>query len=185
MPKRRKEPSQTWKTFLTNHVGQLVSIDFFTVPTLQLRVLFVFVVLAHERRCVLHFNVTEHPAAEWTAQQIIEAFPENAAPRYLIRDRDRTYGGHFRNRVHGMGIEEVLTAAKSPWQKSIRRAADWKYSAGVPQPRRRARGEASQMAFEKILPVLHRLEDSFVPEERHAKSTGHSITGNGKYCWDP
>jgi putative transposase len=87
MPRHRKEPSQTWKTFLTNHVGQLVSIDFFTVPTLRLKVLFVFVVLAHERRRVLHFNVTQHPTAEWTAQQIIEAFPEDAAPRYLIRDR--------------------------------------------------------------------------------------------------
>ena len=79
MPQRRKEPSQTWKTFLSNHIGQLVSIDFFTVPTLQLRVLFVFVILAHERRRVLHFNVTEHPTAEWTAQQIIEAFPEDVA----------------------------------------------------------------------------------------------------------
>ena len=116
MPKQGKEPSQTWKTFLTNHVGQLVSIDFFTVPTLQLKVLFVFVVLAHERRRVLHFNVTEHPTAEWTAQQIIEAFPEDATPRYLIRDRDGVYGSHFRNRLHGMGIKEVLTAAQSPWQ---------------------------------------------------------------------
>jgi putative transposase len=116
MPKQRKDPSQTWKTFLTNHVGQLVSIDFFTIPTLQLRLLFVFVVLAHERRRVLHFNVTQHPTAEWTAQQIIEAFPEDAVPRYLIRDRDGVYGGHFRNRVQGMGIQEVLTAAQSPWQ---------------------------------------------------------------------
>ena len=95
MPKRHKEPSQTWKTFLSNHVGQLVSIDFFTVPTLQLKVLFVFVVLAHERRRVLHFNVTEHPTAEWRAQQIIEAFPEETAPRYLIRDRDGVYGRYF------------------------------------------------------------------------------------------
>jgi putative transposase len=116
MPKQRKDPSQTWKTFLTNHVGQLVSIDFFAVPTLQLRVLFVFFVLAHERRRVLHFNVTQHPTAEWTAQQIIESFPEEAVPRYLIRDRDGVYGSHFRNRVQGMGIQEVLTAAQSPWQ---------------------------------------------------------------------
>src|SRR2546427_9392724 len=116
MPKRPKEPSQTWKTFLNYHVGQLVSIDFFTVPTLQLRVLFVFVVLAHQRRRVLHFNVTEHPTAEWAAQQIVEAFPEDTAPRYLIRDRDGIYGGHFRNRVQGMGIAEVLTAPRSPWQ---------------------------------------------------------------------
>jgi putative transposase len=87
MPKQRKNPSQTWKTFLTNHIGQLVSVDFFTVSTLQLKVLFVFVILAHERRRVLHFNVTEHPTAEWTAQQLIEAFPEDTALRYLIRDR--------------------------------------------------------------------------------------------------
>src|SRR5499425_3234414 len=105
MPKRNREPSQTWKTFLSNHVGQLVSIDFFTVPTLQLRVLFVFVVLAHERRRVLHFNVTEHPTAAWTAQQLVEAFPEDAAPRYLIRDRDRIYGDEFRKQVEVLGIK--------------------------------------------------------------------------------
>src|SRR3989441_4253376 len=116
MPKKRTGPSQTWKTFLANHIGQLVSIDFFTVPTLQLRVLFVFIVLAHHRRRMLHFNVTEHPTAEWTAQQIIEAFPEDAAPRYLLRDRDGVYGGHFQNRLQGIGIKEVLTAAQSPWQ---------------------------------------------------------------------
>jgi putative transposase len=118
MPRRRKQPSQTWKSFLSNHVGHLVSIDFFTVPTIQLRVLFVFVVLAHERRRVLHFNVTEHPTAEWTAQQMIEAFPDDCAPKYLIRDRDGVYGNHFRNRVAGLGIQEVLTAAQSPWQNS-------------------------------------------------------------------
>jgi hypothetical protein len=129
MPKRRKKPSQTWKTFLTNHVGQLVSIDFFTVATVQFRVLFVFVVLAHERRRLVHFNVTEHPTAEWTAQQIIEAFPEDAAPRYLLRDRDGVYGRHFRNRVEGMGIQEVLTAAES-LAKSIRRTPYRKYSSG-------------------------------------------------------
>ena len=86
------------------------------MPTLQLKVLSVFVILAHERRRVVHFNVTEHPTAEWTAQQIIEAFPEDTAPRYLIRDRDGVYGIHFRKRVQGMGIQQVLTAARSPWQ---------------------------------------------------------------------
>jgi putative transposase len=116
MPKQDTKPSQTWKTFLTNHFGYLVSIDFLTVPTLQLRVLFVFIALAHKRRRVLQFNVTEHPTAEWTAQQIIEAFPEDAAPRYLMRDRDGVYGHYFRTRVEGMGITEVLTAARSPWQ---------------------------------------------------------------------
>src|SRR5712664_1376059 len=116
MPKRSGPPFQTWRAFLTNHVQDLVSIDFFAVPTVRLRVLFVLVVLAHQRRRVLHFNVTEHPTAEWSAQQIVEAFPEDTAPRYLIRDRDGIYGGHFRTRVQGMGIAEVLTAARSPWQ---------------------------------------------------------------------
>jgi hypothetical protein len=83
-----RPPSQTWKTFLRNHIGQMVSIDFFTVPTVTMRVLFVFLVLEHRRRQVLHFNVTEHPTADWTSQQIVEAFADRDAPRYLIRDRD-------------------------------------------------------------------------------------------------
>ena len=89
LPKRRMPPSQTWRTFLTNHVRDLVSLDFFTVPTARLRVLFVLVVLAHHRRRVVHFNVTEHPTAHWTAQQIVDAFPDDTAPSYLLRDRDQ------------------------------------------------------------------------------------------------
>ena len=116
LPKRRTPPSQTWRTFLTNHVRDLVSIDFFTVPTAHLRVLFVLVVLAHHRRRVLHFNVTERPTAAWTAQQIVDTFPEDTAPLYLLRDRDKVYGDSFRQRVKGMRIREVLTAAHSPWQ---------------------------------------------------------------------
>jgi putative transposase len=116
MPKRRPEPSQTWRTFLANHFLDLVSIDFFTVPTARFRVLFVLVVLAHRRRRVVHFNVTEHPTAQWTAQQLVDAFPDESAPAYLIRDRDGVYGQPFRHRVKGMGIEEVLTSPQSPWQ---------------------------------------------------------------------
>src|SRR6266436_258984 len=116
MPKRSTAPSQTWRTFLDNHVRDLVSIDFFTVPTARLRVLFVFIVLLHERRRVIHFNITEHPTAAWTAQQMIEAFPEDQTPRYLVRDRDGIYGEYFQHRVRGMGIREVRTAPQSPWQ---------------------------------------------------------------------
>jgi transposase InsO family protein len=94
----------------------MVSIDFFTVPTVTLRVLFVFVVLEHRRREVLHFNVTDHPTAAWTAQQIVEAFADRDAPRYLIRDRDGVYGNEVPLRIASLGIEEVLTAARSPWQ---------------------------------------------------------------------
>jgi putative transposase len=116
MPKVRNPPSQTWRTFLDNHFRELVSIDFLTVPTATFRVLYVLVVLAHDRRRVVHFNVTKHPTAAWTAQQMIEAFPDETAPRFLLRDRDQIYGEEFRRRVAGMRIEEVMTAPHSPWQ---------------------------------------------------------------------
>jgi transposase InsO family protein len=122
MPKRRPSPPQTWRTFLANHVRDLVSIDFFAVPTAGWRVLFVLVVLAHHRRRVLHFNMTEHPTAAWTAQQIVEAFPDDTAPSYLLRDRDHVYGHAFQHRVKGMGIREVLTAPQSSWQNPF---AEW------------------------------------------------------------
>jgi len=112
----RKPPSQTWRTFLDNHVKDIVAIDFFTVPTATFRILFAFVVLRHDRRHVVHFNVTAHPTAEWTAQQVIEAFPFDEVPRFLIRDRDSIYGAVFRNRVNHMNIEEVVCAPRSPWQ---------------------------------------------------------------------
>jgi hypothetical protein len=110
MPKKGRKPIQTWTTFLRNHVGQLVPIDFFTVATIRLRVMYVFIVLAHDRRRVVHFNVTEHPTAVWAAQQIIEAFPEDRAPRFMVRDRDGIYGESFRSRVQGMSIEEIRIA---------------------------------------------------------------------------
>src|SRR5215813_12859173 len=112
----RRPPTQTWKTFLHNHIGQMVSIDFLTVPTATMRVLFVFIVLEHRRRQGLHFNVAEHPTAAWTSQQLVEAFADRDAPRYLIRDRDSIYGDDVRLRITSMGIEEVLTAPRSPWQ---------------------------------------------------------------------
>src|SRR2546425_1044046 len=93
----RRPPSQTWRTFLTNHAAALGSIDFFTVQTITGRVLFIFVVLLHHRRRVVHFNITEHPTAAWTAQQVIDAFPHDTAPRWVLRDRDATYGEAFRH----------------------------------------------------------------------------------------
>ena len=114
--RRDGPPSQTWRTFLTNHVGQLVSVDFFVVPTLTCRVLFVFLVLAHERRQIVHVNVTAHPTAAWTAQQFRNAFPWDTAPRFLLRDRDGTYGPAVRACLKAMEIEEVLSAPQSPWQ---------------------------------------------------------------------
>ena len=118
MVRSRRPPSQTWHTFLENHLTQLVSIDFFTVPTLRFQVLYVFLVLAHDRRRILHFNVTAHPTAEWTGQQLREAFPFGQLPRYLLRDRDAIFGKDFREQVRDMGIREVLSAPRSPWQRA-------------------------------------------------------------------
>jgi putative transposase len=118
MVRGRRPPSQTWRTFLDNHFTQLVSIDFFTVPTLRFQVLYVFLVLAHDRRRVLHFNVTAHPTAEWTGQQLREAFPFDQLPRYLLRDRDAIFGKDFRDQVRDMGIREVLSTPRSPWQRA-------------------------------------------------------------------
>jgi transposase InsO family protein len=102
---------------LTNHLASAASVDFFTVPTLTGRVLLVLVVLAHHRRRIVHVNVTAHPTAEWAAQQVVEAFPDDTAPRWIHRDRDRIYGAAFHRRVAGMGIAEVVSAPASPWQK--------------------------------------------------------------------
>jgi putative transposase len=114
----RKPPSQTWRTFLENHVQQLVSIDFFTVPTLRFQILYVFMVLAHDRRRILHCNVTAHPTAEWTGQQMREASPFDQLPRYLLRDRDAIFGNAFRRQVRDMGIREVLGSPRSSWQRA-------------------------------------------------------------------
>jgi len=115
MVRRRPSPSQTWRTFLTNHLGQLMAADFFVVPTATCRVLFVLVILAHARRRIVHVAVTAHPTAVWTAQQLREAFPWDEAPRYLIRDRDHAFD-ELAATVKAMGIQEVLTAPRSPWQ---------------------------------------------------------------------
>jgi putative transposase len=112
----QKPPSPTWKAFLNNHVQDLVALDFFVVPTVTHKVLFVLVMLAHERRRIVHFHITEHPTAEWTTQQVIDAFPWDEAPRYLLRDRDRISSAAFRRRVRNRGIEDVVIAPQSPWQ---------------------------------------------------------------------
>ena len=116
MGRRRQPPSQTWRTFLRNHIGQIVAADFFVVPTATYRLLFVLVLLAHDRRRIRHVAVTAHPTAAWTAQQLREAFPWDEVPRYLIHDRDHAFD-RLGATAKAMGIEEVLTAPRAPWQK--------------------------------------------------------------------
>jgi len=116
MPRRRRPPSQTWRTVLQNHASALVALDFFTVPTLTGRVLFVLVVLAHERRRILHVNVTPHPKSAWTRQQLLEAFPWEVTSRFLLHDRDAIFDDAFRRSVAAIGLADVRTAPRSPWQ---------------------------------------------------------------------
>jgi transposase InsO family protein len=118
MVQGRKPPSQTWRTFLENHVQTMVSVDFFTVPTIRFQVLYVFLVLAHDRRRILHFAVTAHPTAEWAAPQLREAFPWDSAPRFLLPDRDRIFGSDFIKQVEESGIREVLGTPRVPQQRA-------------------------------------------------------------------
>ncbi len=118
MIKHRGPPSQNWRTFLQNHANELIALDFFTVPTATFRVLFVLVILSHDRRRILHFNVTEHPTAAWTARQLLEACGTGNTPRFLIRDRDAIYGKTFRRQVTALKIQDVPTPPRSPWQNA-------------------------------------------------------------------
>jgi transposase InsO family protein len=118
MVRPRTPSSQTWKRFLKNHMRDMVSTDFFVVPTATFRLLFVFLVLSYDRRRIVHFGVTAHPTAEWTTQQLINAFPWSSTPRYLLRDRDGSYGEPFPQAAKAMQIREVLTAPRSPWQNA-------------------------------------------------------------------
>jgi len=117
MLRRNRPPSQTWRTFMTNHVQQIAAADFFVVPTATRRLLFVLLILAHERRRVVHIAVTDHPTAAWTAQQLREAFPWDEAPHYLVHDRDTAFHG-WATTATVIGIAEVVTAVRSPWQNA-------------------------------------------------------------------
>ena len=120
LPWRPKAPSPTWRSFLQNHRHDVAAIDMFVVVTARFRLLYALVVLGHERRKVIHFDVTPNPTQAWLARQVTEAFPWDTAPRFLLRDRDASYGQTFRYRVQAMAIEEVVTAPRSPWQNPQR-----------------------------------------------------------------
>ena len=116
MVRHRPQTSQTWKTFLHNHAAGIGAMDFLVVPTIGFRLLFVLVILRHQRRRLISLNVTDHPTAEWIARQITDAFPWDEAPDYLIRDRDVSYGHAVTRRLAAMGIRDHPTALRSPWQ---------------------------------------------------------------------
>jgi hypothetical protein len=139
LARKREPPSQTWRTFLENHLKTMVSIDFFTVPTIRFQVLYVFLVLAHDRRRNVHFNVTAHPTAEWTGQQLREAFPFEQIPRYLLRDRDGIFGGEFRKDVAANGDQRSFVGAALAVAASLRGTRHRHDSPRVPRPRDRSR----------------------------------------------
>lgn len=116
MHRTSPRPAPTWRAFLATQARDLIAVDFFLVPTLTFRLLFVFVVLRHHRRELIHINVTDHPTAGWAARQIVEAFPDDTAPKYLLRDRDRIYGKASEDRLQNLGIQQRLIASRAPWQ---------------------------------------------------------------------
>ncbi len=118
MVRRRGTPSPIWRSFLRNQATGIAAIDMFVVASASFRLLYVMIILVHDRRRIIHTAVSDHPTAVWFSRQVTEAFPWDTAPRYLLRDRDASYGQHFRRRVDAMGITEVVTAPCSPWQNA-------------------------------------------------------------------
>jgi transposase InsO family protein len=116
MVRRQGAPSPSWRSFLRNHAEGIAAIDMFVVASASFRLLYVMVILAHDRRKIMRTAVTEHPTEAWLSRQVTEAFPWDTAPRYLLRDRDASYGAYFRKRIEVMGIKDVVTATRSPWQ---------------------------------------------------------------------
>jgi transposase InsO family protein len=116
MIRRFGPPSQTWRTFIRNHMPDMAAVDFFTVHTVGFRTLYVFLILSLDRRKVIHFNTTANPTADWTSLQLIQAFPFDSAPRYLIRDRDGIYGQQVIDTFDILGIKQVVISSRSPWQ---------------------------------------------------------------------
>ena len=119
---RHRDPhrGQRWTTFIRNHLGVTAACDFFVVPTLTFKLLYGFVILRHERRRIVHVGVTAHPTAEWTSQQLREAFPgDGTEPRFLLRDNDAIYGESFEECVRGLGLTQLITGYKSPWQNAL------------------------------------------------------------------
>ncbi len=118
MIRRTSAPSPTWRSFLRIHAEGIAAIDLFVVASASFRLLYIVIILSHDRRKIVRFDVSEHPTAAWLSRQVTEAFPWDTAPRYLLRDRDASYGSYFCSRVEAMNITEVVTAPRSPWQNA-------------------------------------------------------------------
>ena len=131
MVRRRGTPSPTWRSFLHNQAEGIAAIDVFVVASASFRLLYVMIILAHDRRKIVRLDVTSHPTAGWLSRQVTEAFPWDTAPRYLLRDRDASYGSEFCKRVDAMGVTEVVTAPRSPWQNAYAERVSVRFAASV------------------------------------------------------
>jgi len=169
-PAGPRQPSQTWRSFLDNHRTDIAAMDFFIVPTATFRVLYVLLIMSHDRRRILHFNVTMSPSARWTAQQVVEAFPYETQPRFLLHDRDSIFGSGFARRVETMGIEEVATAPGSPWQNPYCERL-------IGSMRRECLDHGIVLNERHLLRVLERYASYY-----HASRTHRSLDGD---CPDP
>jgi len=179
MVRHPRPPSQSWRTFLANHADGLASIDLFVVPTATFQLLYAFIVLRHDRRKVVHFNVTAHPTAAWLGHQLAEAFPWETAPRYLIRDRDAAYGTIFRDRLETMSIVDLPTAPRSPWQNAYVERIIGSNPAGMPRSchcPERASPATDPVILLRLLPSI---SDPLVARQRLPRSASCLSAGCG------
>ena len=172
MVRQRKPPSQTWRTFLDNHVQQLVSVDFFTVPTIRFEVLYVFLVLAHERRRILHFNITAHPTAEWTAQQLRNTFPWDSAPLSVARSEPNLH-----QTGPGHGYAGSAFCAASAVAKSLRRARDRHHPARVPRSYDHLQRSGTLPADQVVHGILSRIQNASFASQGLAGVARSAATG--------
>ncbi len=182
---RRSASSQTWRTFLHNHAKELVAIDFFTVPTATFRVLYVFLVLAHERRKVLHFHITEAPSAAWTAQQMVEAFPFTTPPRYLLRDRDGIYGADFvwrgfRAPSRGLGLGTKAHCPSIALAESDGRTTHWLDPPRKFRPRDYLQWASPAPDSLQLLSLLSSRSDPQIPRPRLSDLTPSGTARSGQ-----
>jgi hypothetical protein len=180
--RRREPPSQSWRTFLINHVADLAAADFLVVPTATFRILFVFVVLLHHRRQVVHFNVTSAPTSAWTAQQILEAFPEDSAPRYLLRELRCRLWRHLSKTRGRHGHRRNPHCRAVAMAEPLRRAHDRDHPAGPPRPRDRTRRGTSSSSAAALPSLLPRGANSPFAGEGRARTTAGGATRTRPRC---
>ena len=180
MHRTATHPSPTWRVFLASQARDIVAVDFFLVPTLTYRLLFAFVVLRHHRRELLHLHVSDRPTAVWTARQILEAFPNETAPRYLLRDRDAIYGELFTRCLANMGIRDVIIAPGAPWQNAFRRTGHRLHPPRVPRSRHHSERGPSLPRPTRLSRLLQHRTTSPIARQQQSPATNGRTPARGR-----